>query len=77
MESTFVKLYSSSFIIVQPICKNLESQGIIPIVKDETESARLAGFGISNYGNQDIFVHQNEYESASKILTATLIKMGI
>jgi hypothetical protein len=76
MELSYVKLYSGSFIIIQPICRNLESQGISPIIKDESESARLAGFGISNYGNQEIFVHINELKQAEKILATTLATMG-
>jgi hypothetical protein len=47
MESNYSKLYTGSFIVVQLITQNLEKQGITPIVKDETESARLAGFGTS------------------------------
>lgn len=46
MESQYSKVYSGSFIVVQLITQNLEKEGITPIVKDETESARLAGFGI-------------------------------
>ncbi len=77
MQPSYVKIYSGSFIIVQPILRALEAEGIVPIIKDETESARLAGFGTSNYGNQEIFVHHNELEKAQKIAAKVLATMGV
>lgn len=73
----YVKIYSGSFILVQLICKNLENQSITPVIKDENESARLAGFGASNYGNQEVFVHESELKLANKIVALTLSEMGV
>ena len=53
----YTKLYQGSLIVVQMMRINLENQGINPLIKDESESARLAGFGISNIGIQQLFVH--------------------
>jgi len=64
----YVKIYAGSFIIVQLISKNLEDCGITAVIKDETESARLAGFGPTTYGHQEVFVHESEEEKAIKIL---------
>jgi|TARA_B110000967_G_scaffold174826_1_gene187208 hypothetical protein len=72
MESNYSKLYSGSFIVVQRIVQNLVENGINPIVKDETESARLAGFGSSVYGLQELYIHNFEQEKAEKIVAATL-----
>ena len=72
MESNYSKLYSGSFIVVQRIVQNLVENGINPIVKDETESARLAGFGSSIYGLQELYIHNFEQEKAEKIVAATL-----
>ena len=41
---------------------------IFPIIKDESESARLAGFGISNPTIQQVFLHKDEIEIGEKIL---------
>ena len=44
------------------------SKKIFPIIKDESESARLAGFGISNPTVQQVFLHKDEIEIGEKIL---------
>ena len=72
MESNYSKLYAGSFIVVQLITQNLEKQGITPIVKDETESARLAGFGTSTYGFQELYDHTSEQAKAEAIVASTL-----
>ena len=64
MESNYSKLYAGSFIVVQLITQNLEKEGITPIVKDETESARLAGFGTPTYGFQELYVHTSEQDKS-------------
>ena len=56
----YIKLYEGSFIIVQMIQKKLESQGIVPIIKNQTESASLAGFGVFGFGNQQLFIYESE-----------------
>ena len=72
MESNYSKLYAGSFIVVQLITQNLEKEGITPIVKDETESARLAGFGTPTYGFQELYVHISEQTKAEAIVKSTL-----
>ena len=72
MESNYSKLYAGSFIVVQLITQNLEKEGIAPIIKDETESARLAGFGTPAYGFQELYVHTSEEKKAEAIIANTL-----
>ena len=72
MESNYSKLYAGSFIVVQLITQNLEKQGITPIVKDETESARLADFGTPTYGFQELYVNLSEKSKAEAIVASTL-----
>ena len=72
MESNYSKLYAGSFIVVQLITQNLEKEGITPIVKDETESARLAGFGTPTYGFQELYAHTSEQAKAEAIVKSTL-----
>ena len=71
----YVKIYAGSFIIVQLISKNLEDCGITAVIKDETESARLAGFGPTTYGHQEVFVHESE-EGSSKTLWSRMRPSG-
>ncbi|MBT7850551.1 MAG: DUF2007 domain-containing protein [Flavobacteriaceae bacterium] len=75
MESHYSKLYAGSFIMVQLITQNLEKLGITPIIKDETESARLAGFGTSTYGFQELYVHSSEKNKAEAIIATTLSEL--
>ena len=73
----YKRIYSGSFIIVELIRKNLEDQGIVAIIKDETESGRLAGFGSSTYGHQEVFIHESEEKKAEKIITTTLANLEL
>ena len=38
------------------------------MVKDESESGRLAGFGSTIQGNQEIYVHADEMEKGQSIV---------
>lgn len=68
MDSDYKKIYTGSFIVAQLIVDKLAALGITAIVKDETESARLAGFGSSVPGYQDIYVHLDELENALPVV---------
>lgn len=64
----FVKIFSGSFIIVQLIVDRLEGIGIKAIVKDESESGRLAGFASSIPGFQELYVSKDELDYAIPIV---------
>jgi len=64
----YQKIYSGSFIYVKLMVERLEQIGITPIVKDETESGRLAGFGASIQNFQELYVHSEELEKALPIV---------
>ena len=65
---TFLHLFSGSSIDVLALTNALAQENIIPVVKDEGESARLAGFGQTTPMMQRVFVHDDEYEKAKGIL---------
>jgi|TARA_B110000438_G_scaffold251060_1_gene255266 hypothetical protein len=46
----------------------LIEKNIIPVVKDQSESARLAGFGITAPFSQEVFVHDDEKVNAVEII---------
>lgn len=46
--------------------------GIEAIIKDEAESARLAGFASSMLGQVDLFVNKDEVEKATTVVEAVL-----
>ncbi|WP_066225525.1 putative signal transducing protein [Formosa haliotis] len=69
-DSNYVKVFTGSFILVQRLTNELETANINAIIKDESESGRLAGFGSSIQGQQEIFVNKEEEQAALKIITA-------
>jgi hypothetical protein len=67
-DSNYIKIYTGSFIIVEHMVDTLKKAGINAIVKDETESGRLAGFGASIAGMQELFVNKDEMDNAIPIV---------
>ncbi|MCL5128332.1 MULTISPECIES: DUF2007 domain-containing protein [unclassified Algibacter] len=66
--SNYIKVFSGDFIVVQRIVSDLENENITAVIKDETESGRLAGFGSAIQGLQEIYVHKDELEKATSII---------
>ncbi len=66
--SEYTKIYNGNFILVTRVKDALEKEEIIPIIKDEGESQRLAGYASLNQGFQEVFVHNDELEKASSIV---------
>lgn len=64
----YVKIFSGSFIIVQLVLDRLKSAGINAIIKDESESGRLAGFGSAIQGFQELYVNKEELDLAVSIV---------
>ena len=57
----YIRIFTGSDIQGTFIKSKLEEVGISPIIKNETESARLAGFGPSVVNQVQIFVHKDEH----------------
>jgi hypothetical protein len=75
MKSEYKKIYTGSFILVANIVSQLEEIGVLPIIKDETESGRLAGFGPAISGLQEVFVHKSEIDKAVPIIQGIISEM--
>mgnify|MGYP006081164805 FL=1 len=67
MKATHIKLFSESPIIVNRVRSLLQEQGIGSLVKNQIESARLAGFGVS-LDTVDLFILSSDLEKANKVL---------
>ncbi|MDG1715214.1 DUF2007 domain-containing protein [Lacinutrix sp.] len=74
-DSEYIKIYTGGTIIVQIIKQRLEAEGINPIIKDETESGRLAGFGATLIGQPEVFVHESETAVAVRIVETVRSEM--
>lgn len=69
--SNYTKVFTGSSIVVQRLNIELQNINITPVIKDETESARLAGFGGGIIpGFQEVYVHNDELEKALTIVEA-------
>ncbi|MBR99723.1 MAG: hypothetical protein CMC57_07145 [Flavobacteriaceae bacterium] len=64
-----VLVFSGSPMITPLIYRALSDENIYPIVKDEAESARLAGFGINSF-DQKIFVNKKQEKKALEIINS-------
>lgn len=73
--SDYIKIYTGNTILVQLIEQRLQDIGINPVIKDETESGRLAGFGASLVGMPEIYVHKKELDKAVKIVETVRAEM--
>jgi len=62
-----IRILTNSSITINRIASILEENNIPSLIKDNTESARLAGFGTSQ-NNVDLFVNKPDFEKANKII---------
>ena len=67
-DSNYIKIFTGSFIVVQLITDKLDAIGISAVIKDETESGRLAGFGASIPGQQELYVNKDELDIALEVV---------
>lgn len=68
MDTNYTRIFVGDVAQAQSIVSRLKDIGIIAVVKDEAESARLAGFASSMLGVSEVFVHNEELEQAEKML---------
>ncbi|MCP4976373.1 MAG: DUF2007 domain-containing protein [Maribacter sp.] len=68
MTSNYKKIFTGESLLAKQIVGKLHEIGIEAVVKDEAESARLAGFASSMLGQVELYVNNDEVESATKIV---------
>lgn len=68
MSNAYKKLFYGSTMEVIKICGLLETLDIVPVLKNQAESARLAGFG-TLYTDQEVWVHTDEFDKAREVVT--------
>ena len=68
MMSNYKKVFTGESLIAKQMVARLHEAGIEAVVKDEAESARLAGFASSMLGQVDLLVHKDEEEKALTII---------
>ena len=60
MDSKYKKVFGGNSIEAHRVELSLKDNNIEPILKDESESARLAGFGAPLSDLIQVFVHEDE-----------------
>ncbi|PKA99485.1 putative signal transducing protein [Flavobacteriaceae bacterium MAR_2009_75] len=70
MDSSYKKIYSGNRFTVQRIEDKLQEVDIKAVIKDESESARLAGFAANVDGALEVFVHTDQFDKAMMIVRA-------
>ncbi len=68
MDSNYTRIFIGSQVEVQAVLTQLEAVGISAVVKDEAESARLAGFGSPPIRTTEVYVHNDELAKAKSAL---------
>ena len=62
-----IKILTSSSIIFNRIAFLLDQKNIATLIKDNVESARLAGFGTTQ-NDVELYVNNSDFKSAQKII---------
>lgn len=68
MDSNYTKIFSGNRFMAQRIEGKLKEMDINPIIKDESDSARLAGFAANVDGNLEVYVHHSEVHTAEEVI---------
>jgi hypothetical protein len=66
-----VKILTNSAILINRIAQILDEEEIPSLIKDNVESARLAGFGTSA-NDVELYVYTSDLEKAKKIINTFL-----
>ena len=66
-QSSHTLLHLGSFIEIQRLEPDLDQANIPCLIKNNNESAKLAGFGALN-ANVELYVFEKDFENASHIL---------
>lgn len=70
----YKRIYTGSTVIVKMIQSRLEEVNIFPVIKDDLSSGTWSAFG-STPGMIQLFVHNDEYETAKTITDTALEEM--
>tara|TARA_B110000196_G_C20918829_1_gene554203 strand:- start:478 stop:714 length:237 start_codon:yes stop_codon:yes gene_type:complete len=66
--------YTGNELSTKFLKNDLQDAGINSLIKSETESARLAGFGSSIFSGSQLFIYELDIDNAKPIITEFLNK---
>ena len=71
MQPDYLCVFSGNHVDSLNVIDSLSKININPIIKNESESARLAGFGVTS-DKKTIYVHRDEYIKAEALIKSIL-----
>ena len=71
MQPDYLCVFSGNHVDTLNVIDSLGKININPIIKNESESARLAGFGVIS-DKKTIYVHRDEYVKAEVLIKTIL-----
>tara|TARA_B100001027_G_scaffold213063_2_gene183230 strand:- start:1138 stop:1356 length:219 start_codon:yes stop_codon:yes gene_type:complete len=71
MKPDYLCVFSGNHVDTLNVIDSLDKININPIIKNESESARLAGFGIISE-KENVYVHRDEYVKAKELIKSIL-----
>lgn len=77
METHYVKIYTGNLIIVQLISNKLKDVGIVPILKNDMQTGFTAVLATDYEGLVEVYVHEDEVDTAVPIVHKTLAKIEV
>lgn len=77
METHYIKIYTGNLILVQLISNKLKDVGIIPILKNDMQTGFTAVLATDYEGLVEVYVHEDEADTAIPIVHRTLAKIEV
>ena len=68
MKTHYKHIFTGPLVNAQLIEAKLNEIGISPLIRDESESGRLAGFAPPVFGQVQLFVHEDEADKAQPVI---------
>ncbi|TRZ45193.1 putative signal transducing protein [Robertkochia solimangrovi] len=64
----YIKIFTGSLVHASLLETKLKNIDINPVIKNEAESGRLAGFGPNIANLVEVYVHKDEYQKSIPLL---------
>lgn len=64
---SLIKIFSGSEILASALRDKIQEVGLTPVVKNNIQSGRLAGFGTYDQA-MEVFIEESDYGKVSKII---------
>ncbi|MBT8261162.1 MAG: DUF2007 domain-containing protein [Bacteroidia bacterium] len=77
METHYVKVHSGNLLVAQLIKSNLEDVGIVPILKEDMQTGFTAVLATDYEGLIEVYVHEDEADTAIPIVQSTLANIEV